>query len=58
MNDRDIIVFMLALIVGVTVGVLDTLIDIDPEAQDGMLTAALVVAVAWGFYKLGRTGGV
>jgi len=51
-NDRDVSVLILALITAVVVGVLDTLVDIQPVAQDGVLTVALVFGVAWGFYRI------
>ncbi len=52
MSDRDLTVLILAFVVAIVVGTLDALIDISPEAQDGVLTVALVFGVAWGFYKI------
>ncbi len=52
MTDRDLTVIMLLLVVSIVVGVLDTLIDLNPVAQDGVLTTALVFAVGWLFYRL------
>ncbi len=52
MTDRDVSILILALVVSAVVAVLDTLIDIEPVAQDGVLTMALVFGVAWGFYRL------
>ncbi len=52
MTDRDVMVFMLALVVAVSVGVLDYIIDINPSNQDAVLNTALVFGVAWGFYRM------
>ena len=54
MTDRDILVLVLALTVSVVIAVIDVLVDVDPVAQDGLLTAGLVLAAVWGFYKLGK----
>lgn len=54
MTDRDLTVLILAFVVAIVVGVIDTLIDVHPIAQDGVLTIALVFGVSWGFYKIGK----
>ena len=52
MTDRDLTVLMLLLVVSIVVATLDTIIDLDPVAQDGLLSFALVFSVGWGFYRL------
>ncbi len=52
MTDRDVMVLMLLLVLSIVVAVLDTMIDMEPVAQDGILTFALVFGVGWGAYRL------
>jgi len=52
MNDRDILVAILAILVGVFAGIIDTLIHFNPEFSDGALSAALIASTAWAFYRL------
>ncbi len=52
MTDRDLTVLMLLLVVSIVVAILDTLIDMQPVAQDGILTFALVFGVGWGAYRM------
>ena len=52
MTDRDLTVLMLLLVVSIVVATLDTFIDIQPVAQDGIVTFALVFGVGWGAYRL------
>jgi UDP-N-acetylmuramyl pentapeptide phosphotransferase/UDP-N-acetylglucosamine-1-phosphate transferase len=54
MTDRDLLVLVLALVVAAVIGALDVLLDLDPEGNDGLVTAALVATVAFGFYRLGN----
>ena len=55
MTDRDLLVAMFALVVALVVGATDWLIDLDPSANDAILNTAIVFAVAWTFYRLGKS---
>ncbi len=52
MNDRDLTVAILALMVGLLVGAIDTLVHFNDEVTDGALSAILISSTAWTFYRL------
>lgn len=56
MSNRDLTVAVLALAVAFTVGAIDVTLDVQPGERDGILNAALVLAVAVLFYRIGRNG--
>ncbi len=52
MSDRDVSILLLAILVAVIVGVVETFITFAPQQTDGIFDAALTFGVAWGFYRL------
>lgn len=52
LTTRDLIVLILAIMVGIGVGAIDTLIHISPDVTDGALSAVLIATTAWTFYRL------
>jgi len=52
MNDRDLTVFMLALLLSAAVGAAETIIHFSPDLSNGVFNAVLTFSVAWGFYRL------
>ena len=55
MNDRDLTVLILAAIVAVVVGAIETVVTFTPDTSDGVLNSAFAFAVAWGFYRIGKS---
>ena len=54
MTTRDLLVLMLLIVSSVTVGAVDAMIDLNPEGNDGVLTAGLVFAISWFAYRIGK----
>ena len=52
LTTRDLIVLILAIMVGIGVGAIDTLIHVSPDVTDGALSAVLIATTAWTFYRL------
>ena len=53
-DDRDLVVFILAVLSSILIGAIDTIIHLDPELSDGAVSATLLLGVSLVFYRLGK----
>lgn len=52
-TERDLVVFLVALVIGSGLGFFDALIDLQPNALNGVLNGVLLVGVCMAFYQIG-----
>jgi hypothetical protein len=55
-SDRDLLVIVLIFGFAAVLGTIDVLAEIKPVEADSILDSALIAAVVWFFYRIGKNG--